>query len=174
MRGGNQLQEPHEIAVAHSDEHTRLSSLRRYQILGTKPEPEYDNITALASIICETPFAALTFVDSRRQWFKSSLGFGNIESPRSVSFCAHTIQHSGPMVIADTLKDDRFRHNPYVIRGPRLRFYAGVPISMSDGHALGAVCVMDVVPRVMTAEHLDALSRLAHQATFLLRARLHD
>ena len=75
------------------------------------------------------------------------------------------------MIVPDTLKDDRFRELPYVMRAPQLRFYAGVPIVTAEGYALGALCVMDVVPRTIQAEQVEALSMLARQATFLLRAR---
>ncbi|MGI4758569.1 MAG: GAF domain-containing protein [Janthinobacterium lividum] len=154
-----------------TNEIARLSALRAYNILDTEPEPEYENVTALASMFCETPFSALTFIDSSRQWLKSSVGLGTLVCPRSTSFCAHTIRQRGPMIVPDTLRDDRFRELPYVMRAPRLRFYAGVPIVTGEGYALGALCVMDVVPRAIQAEQVDALSMLARQAAFLLLAR---
>ena len=42
------------------DETKRLAALRRYRILDTEPEQAFDDLTLLASRICNTPIAAIS------------------------------------------------------------------------------------------------------------------
>ena len=158
-------------AATPEDEHARLEALRHFKVLDTDPEEAFDDITRLASYICQTPSALISFVDADRQWFKSRVGFEPQESSRDVSFCAHAILQPGPTVVRDTLDDERFRDNPYVLSAPYIRFYAGAPLISEEGHALGTLCVLDRVPREMRPEQLDALRMLGNQAMALLDLR---
>jgi len=64
-------------------------------------------------------------------------------------------------VIPDTVKDKRFANNPSVVNEPYLRFYAGAPLVTHDGHSLGSICVLDVVPKQLTAGQQHLLRVLA-------------
>ncbi len=146
-----------------SSEAERLEALRGYNILDTAPEDSLDDITRLAAHICGTPIAAVSLVDADRQFFKSILGLAVRETPRDVSFCAHTILQPTVMVVPDAREDDRFSSNPLVTGAPNICFYAGAPLVTEDGHALGSLCVIDQTPRLMTSEQQDALRVLARQ-----------
>ena len=159
-----------------TDESARLAALRRYRILDTDPERAFDDLTLLASKICDTPIALISLVDADRQWFKSRVGISLAETVRSVSFCAHAIQQSATFVVENALDDARFRDNPFVAGEPHIRFYAGAPLVTSDGHALGTLCVIDRIARTLTTaqrEALEALTRQA-QAQIELRASLAE
>lgn len=155
------------------DETARLAALRRYRILDTEPEQAFDDLTLLASQICETPIALITLLNEDRQWYKSRVGASATETARSIAFCAHTIQQDGLFVIPDAMADERFRGNPLVIGEPRVRFYAGAPLITHDGHALGSLCVFDRVPRTLTAAQELALDALRRQAVAQLELRLN-
>src|SRR3954471_10425849 len=129
------------------DETARLAALARYRVLDTEPERGFDDLTLLASQICGTPMALITLVDTDRQWFKSRVGVTVTETSRSIAFCAHAIEQRDLFVISDTLSDAKFRDNPLVTAEPHIRFYAGAPLVTSDGHALGTLCVADLVAR---------------------------
>ena len=144
-------------------EPARLTALRESQILDTPPDDAYDDIVRLAAHLCGAPIAAVSLVDSDRQWFKSILGLDARETPRDVAFCAHTILQPGVFVVPDAQADGRFSDNPLVTGDPNIRFYAGFPLMTPEGLALGSLCVIDRVPRRLTADQEAALGILARQ-----------
>lgn len=152
-------------ALLPEDEQARLAALERYGILDTDPEEAYDAIVRLAAFICGTPIAAVTLVDSQRQWFKSALGLDLRETPRTEAFCSHTILRADLTIVPDVLADERFTGNPLVIGDPNIRFYAGAPLITSEGFSLGSLCVIDTVPRNLTTDQEAALATLARQVT---------
>ncbi|MGV3743546.1 MAG: diguanylate cyclase domain-containing protein, partial [Burkholderiaceae bacterium] len=154
------------------DEQKRLDALYRHQLLDTLPESQFDEITQLAALICGTPIATITLVDRDRQWFLSRVGITATETPRSISFCAHTIRRDGLFVIEDTRQTLDFRNNPLVAGAPHLRFYAGAPLFGEDGLAFGALAVMDTVPRSLNSQQQQALILLARDVVARFRSRL--
>src|ERR1041385_4574017 len=144
-------------------EYQRLNALESYHILDTLPEKEYDAITRLASYICKVPISLISFIDLDRQWFKSRIGMDREETLRSDAFCNHTILNDNILEINDTLKSDVFKDNALVQGNPHIRFYAGAPLIDPEGHRLGALCVIDRVPRELNDEQRDALRILASE-----------
>lgn len=151
------------------NEQSRLESLYSYNLLNTLPEQDYDNITRLASAICNTPISLITLVDEDRQWFKSAHGLAEKQTRREYAFCAHAILNPEEiMIVPDAQKDERFADNPLVTGYPHVIFYAGVPITTPDGHALGSLCVIDNKPGNLTTEQIDGLKTLAGQVMRLM------
>ncbi len=153
------------------DEALRLSVLDELNLLDTDAEQDFDDITKLASQICETPISLITLLDENRQWFKSKIGLEIDETPRDIAFCNHAIKQVGVLIVPDAKQDDRFADNPLVLGAPNIRFYAGVPIRSANGFPLGTLCVIDSKPRTLSPQQLFALEVLSRQVERNLSVR---
>lgn len=154
-----------------SNEVARLESLRQYQILDSTREQAFDDLSFLASQVCGVPLAAISLVDSDRQWFKSSVGLKTTETPRDIAFCAHAILLDDVFCVPDALADNRFKDNPLVRAEPSIRFYAGAPLVTPDGYSLGTICTMDIKPRQLSVSEGKALLALARLTMLQLEMR---
>ena len=155
------------------DEAKRLKVLWQYDILDTVPEEVFDDLTELASHICEAPIGLITLVDEKRQWFKARVGTSVRETSRDISFCAHAILQDELFIVSDASKDPRFKNNPLVVGQPKIRFYAGAPLKSPDGYALGTLCVVDSKPRLLRDEQKKSLRILARHVETQLELRRH-
>ena len=164
------------IAPFPPRETERLDALRRLKVLDTPAEKSFDDIARLAASICEVPIALVSLIDRDRQWFKSRFGIGATETHRDLAFCAHAILGGDLFVVPDTSNDDRFRENALVTGEPKIRFYAGHPLTTPEGFNLGTLCAIDRVPRELTSMQLDALAVLAQQvvAQLMLRRQVDE
>lgn len=153
-----------------SNEISRLKSVKSFKLLDTLPEEAYDNITHLASYICNAPISLVTLLDEKRNFLKSRLGVDLSEAPRETSFCGHAILTEDPIfIVEDARKDHTFENNPLVEQFNTI-FYAGVPLRTKEGYALGTLCVYDHVPRKLTAAQQEALINLGDQVMLLFEA----
>jgi len=143
------------------DEALRVENVRALCLLDTPAEERFDRVTRLARRLFDAPVAAISLIDSTRQWFKSSQGMDLTQISRDISFCGHTILEDGPMIVEDATRDPRFADNPLVVGDPRFRFYAGCPLRASDGSVLGTLLVFDFRPRTFRDEDLSNLTDLA-------------
>lgn len=158
-------------ASKHPMEHARLLALRSYEVLDTDREKPFDDLVQLAAAICETPIGLITLVDEDRQWFKAETGLGIRETPLDQSICSHTILQQDLTEISDTRDDPRSADNPLVMADQGPRFYAGAPLITAEGVTIGSLCVLDRVPRRLTALQRDTLRVLAQQVMTQLELR---
>ena len=149
----------------------RIEALKSYQILDSSPENDYDEITFLASKVFKCPISFISFIDEDRLWLKSSKGFTSYEMERDLSFCGHTILDEDLLIVNDTLKDERFFDNPFVMGSPFVRFYAAAPIISATGYKIGTLCIMDNKVNQLSESEKLYLKYLANRVVKLLELR---
>src|SRR5438270_6386419 len=108
-------------------------ALRPGDLLDAAPDAALDELTRLASQVCGTPMAFVSFLDEQRQWFRSRIGLDLAHAPREHSFCSQTVLQGGLFVVEDAAKDTRFTRHPLLAPPCQVRFYAGVPLFVQDG-----------------------------------------
>ena len=157
----------HKPAPVLANDSERVAFLRSLNILDTEAASAFDRITEAASTITHSPIALVSLVDSDRQWFKSKVGLSVSETSRDLAFCSHVIAENdcGMFVVSDALEDERFKYSALVLGGPRIRFYAGVPLVVSDAngraHKIGTLCIIDRTPRQVEDYHRVVMQTLA-------------
>ena len=147
-----------------ANETARVQALHGLELLDSAPEERFDRLTRLAKRLFNVPIALVTLVDTNRQWFKSCVGLDVSETPRDVSFCGHAILNDGLLLVPDAREDVRFHDNPLVTGAPNIRFYAGYPLTVSNGNKMGTLCLIDTKPRDLDQEERALLRDLAEMA----------
>lgn len=138
-----------------ANETSRIAALRELLLLDTPPEQRFDKLVDFAASEFAMPIVLFSLVDSERQWFKAKFGLEACSTSRDISLCGHAILQDGVFMVPDALEDERFADNPLVTGPPHLRFYAGAPLILPSGEAIGTLCLIDTVPR-----ELDEIDRL--------------
>ncbi len=155
-----------------STEPERLKALSDYGFDDEQLLQSLDPVVHIASRMFDMPVAAVNMIGSDHVFFAASLGVGEVDMSRDVSFCAHAITQSDVMVVPDATLDERFHDNPLVTGSTHLRFYAGVPLLSPSGLALGALCVIDDQPHTdFSQEAQQRLRELAKMASDRLELR---
>jgi two-component system, cell cycle sensor histidine kinase and response regulator CckA len=131
----------------------------------------------VAGRLLGTPIALISLVDEDRQFFKSAIGLPEPlatarATPLSYSFCRHVVESGDRLAVEDARRHALVRTNPAVHELGWVA-YAGVPLADRDGNVLGALSVIDVMPRRWSDRDLGLLTDLAAWATseIELRAR---
>ncbi len=154
------------------NENKRIKALKNLNILDTLEEDAYDQLTSMASQICDVPISLVSLIDSNRQWFKSHHGLDARETPREIAFCAHAINTPEEILMVENAKEDiRFHDNPLATGPPDVIFYAGAPLKTSEGFCLGTLCVIDNKPNTLNDKQKQALRALADQVIAQLELR---
>ncbi|GLS42323.1 hypothetical protein GCM10007884_03080 [Methylobacterium brachythecii] len=143
--------------------------MRALNILDTPPEEHFEAVCRTAKRLFGVPTALVTLVASDRQWLKNECSPAIQNLPRSVAFCDHTIRSDAVLVVEDARDDPRFASNPLVTGAMNLRFYAGAPLILRSGIRVGALCLIDTMPRRFSDDEAAALRDLAE----IVVAHLH-
>ncbi len=142
-------------------EQARLLAIADYDIADSVPEAEFDHIVALAAATFDVPAAMLSVVAGDTQFFKARVGLDAASIDPEISFCVHALDRTDPLVVEDAAADPRFACNPLVVGEPRVRFYAGMPLRVASGHAIGTLCIIDSTPRTFDDRQRALLASLA-------------
>ena len=160
-------------SILPPNEQERIAAVHRYDVLDTPPDGAFDRVTRLASTLLDMPIAIVSIVDTDRIWFKSAHGLDGVsEIGRDPGLCASAILGDEPWIVGDAIADARTLANPLVAGEFGLRFYAGVPLTTTEGYNLGTLCVIDKVPRELPPNGEQILADLAAIVVGELELRL--
>ena len=158
--------------LSPADDTARLAELRSYAVLYTAAEEAFDNLAQIMALAFAAPLSFISLVDVQTVFYKAQAGnFGRTQVCRPDSLCSLTILTPAPTVFEDTWTEAVLQTNPIIRANGGLRFYAGAPLITPNGYRIGAVCVMDSVPRSFSAANRQLLERFARQAMHELTVR---
>lgn len=143
------------------NEKQRVEALKKFSILDTPADGNFDRITKLAALLFKVPIALITLVDTDRIWFKSTYGLGVNQINRDPGLCASAILSEEAYVVENAIEDPRTLANPLVAGEFGLRFYAAAPLQTDESYNLGTLCIIDKTPRHFTDEEKQILKHLA-------------
>lgn len=154
-----------------ADEARRQAVIQAYRLDQGGSDPAVDRITALAADLFQVPIALVTVLRSERQLFCGATGLEG-GTDRQSALCNLTVAQGELLVVEDAAADPRFRDNALVTGGPGIRFYAGAPIFLAQGVAIGSLCLIDREPRTLGRLGRKRLEHLARAVTDILELRL--
>ncbi|WP_394237747.1 sensor domain-containing diguanylate cyclase [Pseudomonas anguilliseptica] len=153
------------------DEVLRQQILDDNELIDTPADPYLDTLVRVVREVFAVKTVLISLIDHDRQWFKSRIGLEISETPRTISFCAHAILGTQPLIVEDTHNDLRFHDNPVVINNPQIRFYAGQPLFSQEGQPLGTLCLIDPAPRQLTGKQVRLFIDMATLVEGYLKLR---
>jgi diguanylate cyclase (GGDEF)-like protein len=157
---------------ADSTEARRLRAVRRFEVLDTPAEEQFDRLTRIVALSFDVPVALITIVDAERIWLKSKVGVDLSEIAREHGLCGIVLKEKQPVVVGDATQDPRTRGNSLVTGEFGLRSYCGVALRAHDGEAIGTVCALDRVERAFDERSIALLEEIAAVAVHELELRL--
>lgn len=107
--------------------------------------------------------AWVSLIDGDRQFFVANTTPQGRGTPAELTACQYTVEGDEPLIIENTLRDERTKDSPLIDVG-QLRFYAGAPIKNADGENIGTLCVLNVLPRSTSSIDQDDLKAWASRA----------
>lgn len=140
-------------------------------LLGEGQEQQFDDLAELCAACCGTPISVISMVGRDTVYAKGAVGLATSAAPLGASICSYTVLQHDLLIVPDALEDPRFVQNPFVTGEPHLRFYAASPLYSSDGRKIGALCVIDTIPRALKPREAYALRLIARQVNALLELR---
>lgn len=153
------------------DEVLRQQILDDNDLIDTPADPYLDTLVRVVREVFAVKTVLISLIDHDRQWFKSRIGLDITETPRTISFCAHAILGTQPLIVEDTYNDLRFHDNPVVVNNPQIRFYAGQPLFSQEGQPLGTLCLIDPHPGHLSEQQVRLFIDMATLVEGYLKLR---
>ncbi len=151
------------------NENERLRAVARFKTLDTGIKKDLTDLVNLIAGICNVPVALVSVIDAQTQWFKASVGIGDMPCiERHLSFCDQTIKSDQLFIVPDATQDSRFANLPVVKNAPFIRSYVGMPLVTFDGHAIGTLCVLHTEPLQLTDVQINSLKVISKQVLNLI------
>ncbi|AFY53350.1 signal transduction histidine kinase [Rivularia sp. PCC 7116] len=159
-------------ATPENLEQQRLQALLKLGLRQPETIPVFEEATQTAAHFLEAPISILGFIDNERHWFKSAVGLSRLglmnqlaqtrQLSRQESFCTQVVESLQIVAINDTHKLEKTELvTGKLVQEYGIRAYVGVPLIDAQGHCLGALAVMDLMPRNFTTRDIEFLQIIA-------------
>ncbi len=160
--------EPAPRAATDELEVTRLRAILELQLEHPATEKSLRDFVDQAACYMGVPIALVSIITADRQYWTAACGIPEDllrarGTPRHDAFCAHVVEGTSPLLVQNALENPVFAEN-VLVRTRRLRFYAGVPITVRNGATVGTLCLYDYEPHLFGHFDLQLLEVLARRA----------
>lgn len=151
-------------------EKQRLKALSEFGLLQSQTIPVFEEATQTAAELLDAPICVLGFVDRHRHLFKSAVGLSRLglmnkiaqerQLSREESFCNIVVESQQVLAINDTLLHADFAEK-ILVQQYGIRSYLGIPLIDTQGNCLGAIAIMEQLPRTFTPKEQQSLEIIA-------------
>jgi serine phosphatase RsbU (regulator of sigma subunit) len=150
--------------IDETEERARAEAVATTGLPGMDPSERYDKITRAAREAFGVPLALVNLVDDQAiETISPQPDTGRWVTPFGAAFCEYTVRQDDILTVPDTAEDERFRDRPAVVSNG-IRFYAGIPLHLESGTAVGTLCLLDTSPHTMSNEEEQRLRTFAEWA----------
>jgi two-component sensor histidine kinase len=154
-----------EFSNSAAVERTNVTTQRRFDaVRRLKNSVPWDgplsDVPTIAARVLDAPVSLLTLLDETCLRVVCQHGVDLAELPLEPGLCQSCMEEDAILILEDASRNDRARSNSLVAGSVGVRCYVGVPIRV-EGCAVGALCVLDRMPRVVSPQDVAALERLA-------------
>ena len=143
----------------------RLGALERTGMMDSDPDEALDFLTRLAAHLLNTPVALVSFIDDKRQFFKSQIGMPQLvgserKVPLSHRFCQWVVSSDQELIVSDARTHPILGAYGAMLAEMSVIAYAGVPLSAVTGETIGSICAIDGRTRTWSRDELAILRDL--------------
>ncbi|HEX2723641.1 MAG TPA: EAL domain-containing protein [Gemmatimonadaceae bacterium] len=129
------------------------------------PEESFDRVARLAAGSLHSPVAIVSLLDGDRHVVKSTMGLTGRSRvwrkvPLALRYCRQVVSSGRPLFIGNTHEQGNL-HLDLPVATPDGVAYAVAPVTLSDGHVIGTVCVIDTAPHSWTHTEISCLADIA-------------
>ncbi|MFO8076359.1 MAG: EAL domain-containing protein [Egibacteraceae bacterium] len=152
----------------------RLEDLRRLGLRTAPPVAPLERLCRLAAGVLEADAASVTIVEDVQTTVAEHalrLPDDKVTVPLDESFCARAMVTGETLAIPEAQRHPWVRHTETARSGGVIG-YLGIPLVLSSGHALGALCVFSDEPRSWTTHDERLLADLAATTATELELRV--
>ncbi len=158
------------VAPLPANELDRVITLSDYNLDYTSLEDTFADLTRLAASVTGGYISLVNIIDTFTQWSVATSGIPFDALPREESVCQWTINETHRFEVKDLTTDARFSNRKFVINDRLLTFYYGVPLKTSDGHCIGALCVLNEFGIQLSPEKEEMLTIIGNEIINRLNA----
>lgn len=150
-----------------------INKLNEYCTANALDEYTFSYITKVASAICATPIAYISFIIGDKISYRHVIGeLISVEASIHDDLCDNIVSNNELTLIEDVLNDPKCEG--FSFNAHNTRFYASSPLITAKGTKVGALTVLNTQVQTLSALQKNALITLAAMTTSEIETRLES